>query len=119
MSSQILKSIAFFSFLLVILSITQLNGKKVFIKRSVYYWKKSAIFSQYSVDSLYPQFIESHKIKTVYIKMLDVDWVFKRGIIIITKTILSEYSDGLEFLEPDKLAMHRNLSYYDKQKENI
>jgi hypothetical protein len=118
MNPNILKSTALFSFLLVVFSISQFKGKKVVINRAVYYWKNSAVFDT-DKDSVYKQFICQHKIKKVYVKMLDVDWVLKRGIVPITKTNLSEYSDGLEYLVPYKMPIDSNLAYYDRPKEKI
>lgn len=100
MSSPIIKCTALISFLLVIYSLVQFKGQQVFIKRSVYYWKNDATFNWYEGDTVYPQFIDTHQIKKIYIKMLDVDWVYKQGIVPITKTRLSEYNDGLTFLRP-------------------
>ncbi|MES2727548.1 MAG: hypothetical protein V4643_10635 [Bacteroidota bacterium] len=100
MSPKIIKCTALISFLLVIYSITQFKSHQVVVKRAIYYWKNNATFNWYQGDTVYPQFIDTHQIKKVYVKMLDVDWVFKQGIVPITKTYLSEYSDGLNFFRP-------------------
>lgn len=119
MNQFTMKWLAALCLVAIIISLWMLNPRqKNTAQKAVYHWKTN--FYMGSEPNETKQFLKTHAIQKMYIKMLDVDYTKASGVVPLSKTSISYYSDyksdSIEFVPVVYLSndVFKNMAEKDR-----